>query len=115
MNVLMHPLLLAALPSLLTWAVCRWWYVRRLRSLEQALSLAQKAEDAAAKNSSTLASNRARSLAERALALRLRSFGGAPVLPFLDTSPLTHLPEPDLFGHRADLEGPRATDRPYLN
>jgi len=49
------------------------------------------------------------------LALRLRSFGGAPVLPFLDTSPLTHLPEPDLFGHRADLEVPRATDRPYLN
>jgi hypothetical protein len=54
-------------------------------------------------------------LAERALALRLGSLGGAPVLPFLDTSPLTHLAEPDLFGHLVELEPPRSVDRPYLN
>jgi hypothetical protein len=116
MNVLMHPLFLAAVPSLLTWGACRWWYLRQLRSLQQALSAAHAAQDALpAGSSSTVAANRARTLAERALALRLGSLGGAPVLPFLDTSPLTHLAEPDLFGHLVELEPPRSVDRPYLN
>jgi len=55
--------------------------------------------------------------ANPAAALRLSSLGGGPVLPFLDTSPLSHLaePEPDLFAHIADSGAKCSGDRPYLN
>lgn len=116
MDVFTHPLFLALVPSLLTWGACRWRYRRQVRALEQALSAAQLAHDEVrADDVRPAASVRARSMAERALDLRLARLGGASVLPFLDTSPLTHLEEPDLFGHLAEPDFPIAADRPYLN
>jgi len=116
MDVLTHPLFLTLVPSLLTWGACRWRYRRQLRALEEALSAAQVAQDdIRARAAGAAASVRSRSMAERALDLRLARLGGASVLPFLDTSPLTHLEEPDLFGHLAEPDFPIAADRPYLN
>jgi hypothetical protein len=116
MDVFTHPLFLALVPSLMTWGACRWRYRRQLRALEQALSAAQASHhDIRAGDGRAAGSVPARSVAGRALDLRLARLGGGSVLPFLDTSPLTHLEEPDLFGHLAEPEVPGAADRPYLN
>ena len=110
----MHPLFLIPLASVATWAACHWWYGRQVRALKRSLSN-DTSEDARQDDQVWTVLPPPLSGAGDALALRLTSLGGRPVLPFLDTSPLSHLAEPDLFATIADLETPGAADRPYLN
>ena len=118
-EVVMHPLFLIALASLVTWAACRWWYGTRLRALRCALTGELPNEDAHPNGweSNFAAAAQPAGGAEHTHTLRLSSLGGTPVLPFLDTSPLSHLamPEPDLFAHLAESGTTGAADRPYLN
>lgn len=117
MEVVMHPLFVAPLASVLTWLVCRWWYRGQVRALEGAQSREALEPDAhrEARESDAMSSPPPPGGgAGDGAPLRLTSLGGRPVLPFLDTSPLSHFaePEPDLFGHVAATG---VGDRPYLN
>jgi len=105
-----------------TWAACRWWYGGQVRALQRALSSEASDEDGhgADREPDFMPSEPSSRSAGNPRALRLTSLGGRPVLPFLETSPLSHLaepePEPDLFAHFAESSGTTgAGDRPYLN
>ena len=120
MEVVMHPLFLVPLATVVTWIVCRWWYRGQLRALENPLPSEGPATDAYRedrKSDEVPFPPWPSGVAGNAAALRLSSLGGGPVLPFLDTSPLSHFaePEPDLFAHVGELGVRGAGDRPYLN
>jgi hypothetical protein len=86
MVVITHPLFLIALSSFVTWLVCRWWYGRKTRPCER-IATVEGLPDG--KSVGPLPSE-----AEPADVLRVATLGGAPVRPFLDTAPLSHLSEP---------------------
>ena len=120
MEVVMHPLFLVPLASLVTWIACRWWYRGQLRALEGSLPIEEPEADADLedpKSDAVAWTTWPSGGAANPAALRLSSLGGGPVLPFLDTSPLSHLaePEPDLFAHVAESGAKGVGHRQYLN
>ena len=83
MSVIAHPLFLVPLSAFLTWLVCRWWYGRSAeRKTEDEQRVELPTEQIGASPD-----------AEPGEVLRVASLGGAPVRPFLDTAPLTHVEE----------------------
>ena len=91
MSVIANPLFLIVLSSLVTWLACRWWYGRKTRFAEPPKARVEepsRLDLPVAKSVGTPSPK-----ADLEDVLRVASLGGAPLRPFLDTAPLTHVPE----------------------
>ena len=101
-DLLAYALLVCGLAALVTWALCSWWYGRKLRKVQQALERvllsigeSQVSRVAAVRNRDTTEELTGQIACVEALEeiLDASETNHATPRPFLHTSPLTHLEE----------------------
>ena len=90
MSLLVYALVASAATALVTWIACRWWYGREIRALHEDV---QRARVPALNEEFDARARTADPVVEEALN---ETPGTSWGVPFLHTSPLTHVEEAEL-------------------